>query len=106
QTRAPVILIQARGIEIDIVGNKPSLARLLHPLLDNRMACGQSLYHRRFVYDWPDIPPSRCQVRKVGQQISLRHSRRRMLDARRRLKDGSPQFGEDSLFNLDAPLMS
>jgi hypothetical protein len=94
-----------RGIQIKVVGNEPSLARLFHPLLDYRMARGYGIDHRSLVYGWPHIPASRGQVRKVSQQISLRHSRRRMLDATRGLQHRSPQFGKNPLLNLDAPLV-
>ena len=69
------------------------------------MARGYGLDHRGLVYDWPHIPPSRGQVCKVGQQIRLRHSRRRSLDAPRGLQYRPPQLGKNPLLNLDAPLV-
>ena len=95
----------AGAIQINVVGNEPSFARLLHPLLDYRMARGHRLDHWGLVYDWPHIPPSRGQVGKVGQQIRLRHSRRRPLDSPRCLQYCSPQLDKNPLLNLDAPLM-
>ena len=105
KTRPLARPIRPRRAQVEVVRDKPSLARLFHPLLDHRMAPGNRLDHRLFHKLRPHIAPPRRQVREVGQQVRLGHGGRRALDPPGGLQHGTAQLRKNPLLNLDRPLV-
>ena len=59
------------GVQIKIVGDEAAFARLLHPLLDDRMARGDGFDHG-LIGETRAHVAARCgEMREVGQQIGF-----------------------------------
>ena len=93
------------GIQINIVGNESPFARLLHPLLNHRVPRRDRFKHRLLDQSGPHISAQRGEMRKIRQQICLRHSSRTSPDAAASLKHGPAQLHKDALLNFDRPIV-
>ncbi len=91
--------------QIEIVGDEAAFARILHPLLDHRMAGSNSFKHRFLGQHGPHVAAQRGEMREVGQQIGLGDARtmRRMLPAASSTLRA--KFRKDALLDLDGAVV-